>query len=649
MTSLAQPYSPHPSGIPQHPGIAQSHPMSQNSSHPGQPGPGISQQLHMSVSGPGTQVSPGQIMMAGMPPGAGGPSAHALQHLNPNQQQQAQAQAQMFQQQAMFASNSQLQQMQQQQMLAQRQHNAQRQAMLAQQYGNLPINIPNNMSGMTQAQFQAMRGQVGPMRAVNIPQHIQGHQQQTEHSLHQQAQAQAQAQQQHLMMVQHAMRQQANPHAHSASNQGQPTQISLQQNHSMQQAQNVLMQQHQHQQQAHAVATAAAAAAAVAGASHQNQGQQQQQQQQQQAQQQSQQQQIQLQKLSHSQPQQSQQAQASSQPPTIQATTTAQQHAPGMPQQVTSALIQQQQQRQSAERSRGHCLIKFMLFADYLSNFTAITKPLESYSTNPAHRRAAQSAKQQDDLHYWLTLVERFFSSKGVLRHSVWVMDEKSNKQYEVTFPALPRYFLTHFESGIKGMQLMLEKAFEKELPNNNHYLESAKASFVYWFDSGSQLVANGILKVHFDSEQKIELLEFITSSHEEYLPRTQVVEAARPLHIWGKEWHKVNSVSDGKQSPEMSKKKTSPEMSKKKTKVMKSPSQPPPDIDLPASKVKASMGITHSVFRFLELSEVMIHMNPLFSYCQQNPGLAPSEALDQYVDSVTSNVGPNGGVVSGI
>jgi hypothetical protein len=63
---------------------------------PGQPG--MPQQMHMGVSGPGgPQVTQAGAMMGGMPPGAGGPSAHALQHLNPAQAQQAQ----MFQQQAM--------------------------------------------------------------------------------------------------------------------------------------------------------------------------------------------------------------------------------------------------------------------------------------------------------------------------------------------------------------------------------------------------------------------------------------------------------------------------------------------------------------------------------------------------------------------
>lgn len=54
-----------------------------------------------------------------------------------------------------------------------------------------------------------------------------------------------------------------------------------------------------------------------------------------------------------------------------------------------------------------------------------------------------------------------------------------------------------------------------------------------------------------------------------------------------------MNNPADGKASPEMN---------KKKSKVTKSPAQAPPEFDLPQSKVKHSMGITHSVFRFLEV-----------------------------------------------
>jgi hypothetical protein len=112
-----------------------------------------------------------------------------------------------------------------------------------------------------------------------------------------------------------------------------------------------------------------------------------------------------------------------------------------------------------------------------------------------------------------------------------------------------------------------------------------------------AQLIASGSLRAHFDGNNHIEMLEFVTSSHEEYLPRNRFIEAARPVHEWTKEWKAVN-LQDGKSSPEMN---------KKKQKQMKSPPQPPPEIDLPQSKVKSSMGITHSVFRFLEVSRPLL------------------------------------------
>ncbi|KAM3076159.1 hypothetical protein ACMFMF_005497 [Clarireedia jacksonii] len=95
MAGLAQQaHSPYP-GL-QHPGVPQGHMagIPHNSGHQGQPGPGMPQQMHMGVSAPGgPQVSQAGAMMAGMPPGAGAPTAHALSHLNPNQQALYQQQA----------------------------------------------------------------------------------------------------------------------------------------------------------------------------------------------------------------------------------------------------------------------------------------------------------------------------------------------------------------------------------------------------------------------------------------------------------------------------------------------------------------------------------------------------------------------------
>lgn len=257
---------------------------------------------------------------------------------------------------------------------------------------------------------------------------------------------------------------------------------------------------------------------------------------------------------------------------------------------------------------KGHCLLKLVQFGEHLSGFPG--------------------SRGKDDLTYWNNFVQQFFSPKGVFRHSVHILDE-ADKQYEITYPALPRYFHTHFDSGIKNMQLIMEKgSTDRPLPGDGHWIENTSSSLVYWFESGSHLVATGTVRAHFDSEQKIELFEFVTSGHEEYIPRRAAIEAAKPAHNWIKEWHKVNT-QDSNKSPEMSK--------KGKAKPMKSPQNAPPDalVDLPDSLIKQSMGITEPVFQFLEIAEVMGQMNPLFGFCLANPGMGPYTALEKYMAQI--------------
>lgn len=88
-------------------------------------------------------------------------------------------------------------------------------------------------------------------------------------------------------------------------------------------------------------------------------------------------------------------------------------------------------------------------------------------------------------------------------------------------------------------------------------------------------------------------MLDFVTHSHEEYVSRKQVIEAAKPAHNWIKDWRNVNS--DPKQSPEMTK--------KGKGKQLKSPQNHPPDVlvDLPDTAVN-SKGVTAAVHQFLEV-----------------------------------------------
>ena len=101
--------------------------------------------------------------------------------------------------------------------------------------------------------------------------------------------------------------------------------------------------------------------------------------------------------------------------------------------------------------------------------------------------------KSKDDMSYWELFVNRFFSPKGVFRLSVHITEgeDQADKQYEITKAGLARYFHTHFLSGVKNMQLILDKGTtDRPLSADCHYIENSRASMVYWFsDSHVSLV----------------------------------------------------------------------------------------------------------------------------------------------------------------
>ena len=82
-----------------------------------------------------------------------------------------------------------------------------------------------------------------------------------------------------------------------------------------------------------------------------------------------------------------------------------------------------------------------------------------------------------------------FFSPKGVFRHWVHINEgeekEKTDKQYEIAFPALARYFQTYFDNGVKTMQFVMDKGTTERPMPNGFSIENSRSSFVYWFENG--------------------------------------------------------------------------------------------------------------------------------------------------------------------
>ncbi len=102
-----------------------------------------------------------------------------------------------------------------------------------------------------------------------------------------------------------------------------------------------------------------------------------------------------------------------------------------------------------------------------------------------------QVSGSKGDAGYWVNFVGQFFSRNGLFRHTILIKegDKQAEKQYEISYPALARYFQTHFDSGVKTMQLVLDKGTtDRSLPNDCHFIENSKTSLVYWYESGSHV-----------------------------------------------------------------------------------------------------------------------------------------------------------------
>lgn len=83
--------------------------------------------------------------------------------------------------------------------------------------------------------------------------------------------------------------------------------------------------------------------------------------------------------------------------------------------------------------------------------------------------------------------VGEFFADEGVLRQQLWEPDDRT-KTYEICKSALPRYYWTQFNSGVERIQPFISALSQKDLPNNGHFVESMRSTFIYWFSNGVQV-----------------------------------------------------------------------------------------------------------------------------------------------------------------
>lgn len=88
---------------------------------------------------------------------------------------------------------------------------------------------------------------------------------------------------------------------------------------------------------------------------------------------------------------------------------------------------------------------------------------------------------------FWERTVAEFFAEEGVFRRHLWEFDGRT-KAYEICRATIARYFWIQFGSGVERIQTFFGQLHAKELPNNQHYVQSDRATFIYGFGNGVQV-----------------------------------------------------------------------------------------------------------------------------------------------------------------
>ncbi|ODQ56339.1 hypothetical protein SAICODRAFT_28550 [Saitoella complicata NRRL Y-17804] len=247
----------------------------------------------------------------------------------------------------------------------------------------------------------------------------------------------------------------------------------------------------------------------------------------------------------------------------------------------------------TANRNSGAAILRLLNYCNHLSS--------------PGQDRSIAS---------WKRFISEYYADNGVMRYTLFNTLHRESKQFEISTAVLPRYYCTTYESGVKRIQLILEDPSEHSTNNNGYYVECSRASIVYWFATGCQVVATGNLRVYFGAYQtgiKIEAFEFLTNHHEEFVPM-------RP-----------------RQSPRVP--GASPNSPPVKSE--ENDRDPRTTVSAPESAIN-EFGVTLKTMRCLEIAESISHMSDLITFSRQQ-GSSPIQALKQYVAQLQALQNGNG------
>ncbi|CAA20316.1 Adhesion defective protein [Schizosaccharomyces pombe] len=226
----------------------------------------------------------------------------------------------------------------------------------------------------------------------------------------------------------------------------------------------------------------------------------------------------------------------------------------------------------------------------------------------------------KDDIGYWRRFVHDFYTEKGTFRYNIDYKDSPNQepKLFELSYAALPRFLYLSYCGKLKKMSFLLGNTKEFAIPNNGYFVESSRASILYQYQGGVQVIVSGHLRAHFFRAPllKLDSLEFSAVGHSEYLLRELMTNASLALSQSRPPQNQIQH--DGVKSEDPSSESVN---------INSSSSL------LPDSPVN-EYGLEPHIMRFMEITETISGMRDLIAFTlAQRSG--PTSALHKFATAL--------------
>lgn len=149
------------------------------------------------------------------------------------------------------------------------------------------------------------------------------------------------------------------------------------------------------------------------------------------------------------------------------------------------------------------------------------------------------------------------------------------------------------------------------------------------------QLVSSGTLRAQFDQNSKIDVLDFVTVNHSEYLPRAQlktILSSFSPPDEKSPKHHKGAKQKAPQRQPTVSMPDAQVNSFGVTDDVMNFLEVCPVHLSPPSFPRVSSFPLLLSLTTNIQLAETISQMQPLFQFSHVNSSLAPAEALNELV-----------------